>query len=70
MLSDMKPWCKKVNSKMFTLGIKMGQLAEKVGMSREYTSSVVHGRHYSPNAMKRISDALNIPFEPHRYLVK
>lgn len=63
MFPQVIPWCREVNDRMFVLNIRAGELARRVGMSREYVSSIIHGRHFSPKAMKKISDALDIPFE-------
>ena len=46
---------------MIDLDMTVKELAEKVGLSREYTSAVVNGRIYAEPAVKAISDVLNIP---------
>ena len=57
----LSPWCKQAKKAMIDLDMTVKELAEKVGLSREYTSSVVNGRIYAEPAVKAISDVLNIP---------
>ncbi len=57
----LSPWCKQAKKAMIDLDMTVKELAEKVGLSREYTSAVVNGRIYAEPAVKAISDVLNIP---------
>lgn len=56
----LSPWCKQAKKAMIDLDMTVGELAEKIGKSREYTSAVVNGRIYAEPAVKAISDVLNI----------
>lgn len=46
---------------MIELDLTVGELAKKIGKSREYTSAVINGRVYAEPMVKAISDVLNIP---------
>lgn len=42
-------------------GIKQGELAERVGISRAFLSQLEHGlRHLKPDLQKKIADALGV----------
>ena len=56
----LSPWCKRVKIAMIQADMNMKDLAEKIGMTREYTSSIVNGRTLSESAIRSISDCLNI----------
>ena len=56
----LSPWCKQVKIKLIELDMSVGELATRIGKTREYTSAVVNGRSYSEPAVKAISDVLNI----------
>lgn len=60
MAKKLSPWCKEVKIELIKKDMTVGELAKKVGLSREYTSSIVNGRSYAEPAVKAISDALNI----------
>jgi DNA-binding helix-turn-helix protein len=53
-------WCKRAKKKMIDLDMSVPELANKVSMTREYTSAIINGRAYSQSAIKSISDVLNI----------
>ena len=57
----LSPWCKQVKIAMIELDLTVGELAKKIGKSREYTSAVINGRVYAEPMVKAISDVLNIP---------
>ena len=57
----LSPWCKQAKIKMIEKDISLARLADDVGMSRPYASTVINGRVYSPPAVKKISDYLGIP---------
>lgn len=61
MARKLSPWCKEVKRTLISLDMSVGELAEKIGKTRQYTSAVVNGRIYSEPAVKEISDVLNIP---------
>jgi len=56
----LSPWCKQAKCELINRDMTVSDLAEKVGLTREYTSAVVNGRCYSEPAVKAISDVLNI----------
>lgn len=53
-------WCKRAKKKMIDLDMSVSELANKISMTREYTSAIINGRAYSQSAIKSISDVLNI----------
>ena len=53
-------WCKEVKKSMIDDDINMTELAERVGMCRNYVSGVVNGRVYAPESAKKISQDRNI----------
>lgn len=57
----LSPWCKQAKKAMIDQDITVSELAEKIGKTREYTSSVINGRVYAEPVVKEISDVLNIP---------
>lgn len=60
MKKKLTPWCESVKIAMIERGWSMQNLADAIGMSRVYTSAVVHERVYSEATAKRISDTLGI----------
>ena len=60
MAKILSPWCKAVKCELIKQDMTISDLAEKIGLSREYTSGIVNGRNYSEPAVKAISDVLNI----------
>lgn len=56
----LSPWCKQAKKELIDRDMTVGELAQAIGKSREYTSAVVNGRIYSGPAVKAISDVLNI----------
>ena len=61
MRKVLSPWCKQVKIAMIELDLTVGEVAKKIGKSREYTSAVINGRVYAEPMVKAISDVLNIP---------
>ena len=47
--------------KMIDMDLEVNELASSLGLTRPYVSSVLNGRVYSPVAVKKISDYLQIP---------
>jgi ribosome-binding protein aMBF1 (putative translation factor) len=60
MKRKLSPWCKAVKIALIQKDWSVGDLADAVKMSKEYTSSVINGRVISEQAAKVISDVLNI----------
>lgn len=60
MARILSPWCKQVKKELIDRDMGVGELAKKIGRTREYTSAIVNGRIYSEPAVKAISDVLNI----------
>ena len=60
MARALSPWCKQAKIRLIKLDMTVAELADKVGLTREYTSAIVNGRAYSEQAVKAISDVLNI----------
>lgn len=54
-------WSKQVKKKMIDMDWEMGDLADAIGKSREWTSAVVNERVRSVPTAKAISDVLNVP---------
>ena len=65
MAKVLSPWCKQAKIELIKRDMSVGELAENVGMTREYISAVVNGRVYSESAVKIISDVLNIKDSAH-----
>lgn len=53
-------WCKEAKKALVDKDLTMGQLADLSGISREYTSKIMNGRVYSPEAVRKISEVLEI----------
>lgn len=53
-------WCKSAKCELVMRDMTIADLAEKIGMTRAYTSAIINGRIYSKPAVKAISDVLNI----------
>lgn len=53
-------WCKAVKIELIQRDMKNKDLANAIGMSREYVNAVINGRIRSASAKKVISDYLNI----------
>lgn len=57
----LSPWSKRVKKALIDENMNIQELADGVGFTREYVSSVVNGRVISDAARSVISDFLNIP---------
>lgn len=51
---EIPAWAQKIRHSMVDAGISITDLAQEVGMSRVYVSTVLNGKRISPNAQKRI----------------
>ena len=60
MEKKLTPWCESVKIAMIERGWSMQNLADAIGMSRVYTSAIIHERVYSETTARLISDALGI----------
>lgn len=60
MKKELTPWCKRAKMAMLEQGVSGIKLAQDLGYSRCYISSIINGRKMCPPAIKRISDYLNI----------
>lgn len=60
MARTLSPWCKEVKIALIKRDMTVGELAEQIGLTREYTSAIVNGRIYAEPAVNAISDVLNI----------
>ncbi len=60
MEKKLTPWCESVKIAMIEREWSVQDLADAVGMSRVYTSSVINGRVQSEATMQLISNTLNI----------
>lgn len=61
MAKKLSPWCKTAKKALIDQDMEINEIAEELGMSRPYVSSILNGRVYSPVAVKKISDFLHIP---------
>lgn len=61
MARQLSPWCKLVKHELINRDMSITELAEAIGLTRQYTSGIVNGRIYAEPAVKLISDVLNIP---------
>jgi cyanate lyase len=60
MERELPKWCKEAKTAMIWKNLSYDDLAQHVGFTRQYVSSVLNGRVYSEKAVKKISDFLNI----------
>lgn len=60
MAKVLSPWCKQVKKELIDRDMTISDLAEKVGITRQYASEIVNGRRYAEPAVRAISDYLNI----------
>lgn len=61
MAKKLSTWCKVAKKTMIDRDMDVSDLAETLGLSRPYVSSILNGRVNSPVAVKKISDYLHIP---------
>lgn len=64
MARKLSPWCKWAQISLKLNDMNASELADKVNLTREYTSAVINGRAYSEPAVNAISDVLNISPSP------
>ena len=60
MARPLPTWCKEAKKKLIDNDMSIHELADKIGLSRQYATSIVNGRAYSEPAIQAISDVLNI----------
>lgn len=60
MKRTLPTWCKEIKKSMIDDDLNVTELAERVGLSRNYVSGVVNGRVYAPEIAKIISKDRNI----------
>lgn len=60
MKRTLPTWCKEVKKSMIDDDLNVTELAERVGLSRNYVSGVVNGRVYAPEIAKIINKDRNI----------
>lgn len=53
-------WCKEAKIQMIKLDLSTPELADAIGISRQYASAVINGKVYALSAIKRISSYLGI----------
>lgn len=61
MSNTMTAWGEAVKIELIKRHMTIAQLADHLGMSRSYVSSVINGRVYYEPAVRKISDFLGIP---------
>lgn len=61
MAKKLSPWCKNAKKTLIDKDLGVNELASELDMTRQYVSSILNGRVYSPVAVKKISDFLQIP---------
>lgn len=61
MAKKLSPWCKEAKKALIDKDLDINELAHALSMTRSYVSSILNGRVYSPVAVKKISDYLQIP---------
>lgn len=66
MARPLPQWCKNVKIELVRRDMSISDLARLVDLTKQYTSGIVSGRNYSEAAVKKISDALNIPDSPYQ----
>ena len=60
VVRDLPPWCKRAKIRMIEKDIRPTDLANELGMTRSYVSSILNGRVIAEPAIKRISTYLEI----------
>ena len=60
MAKILSPWCKEAKKAMIDKDLSVQELANQAGFRREYVSAIVNGRQYSPDAINKISEILEI----------
>ena len=60
MARKLPRWCKEARIAMIEKDLDVSTLAKEVGMTRQYVSSLLTGRHISDTGIKKISDYLGI----------
>jgi len=60
MAKTLPRWCKDAQIAMIEKDLNVNELARESGYTREYVSSLINGRHYSPDANTKISGILGI----------
>lgn len=68
MENVLAPWIKSVKIEMVRMDMNVATLAERIGKSREHTSSVINGRMIAPATSGLISDLLNVKNAPYSEL--
>lgn len=53
-------WCKEAKIQMIRKDITVPELAEAIGVTRQYASAIVNGRVIAEPVVKKISDYLGI----------
>ncbi len=61
MARKLSPWCKNARITMIEKNLSVSDLSKNIGLTREYTSSILNGRVYAAPAVKKISSFLGIP---------
>lgn len=61
MKKILSPWSKQVKKAMIDNDMDTTDLADALGYTRQYTSSIVNGVVYYEEAVVRISEKLSIP---------
>lgn len=59
-MAERSPWCKRVSIALIQRDMTKKELAEALGKSKQYISSVCSGRIYSESAINMISEFLGI----------
>ena len=60
MKTKLSPWSKSVKKELIERDMSIKDVADELGMAREYVSAVINGRVYSESAVKKISNLLNV----------
>lgn len=60
MAMTFEEWRKEARKALVDQDMTMNEFAERVGYSREYVSTVLCGRHFSTQAVQKISQVLGI----------
>lgn len=59
-MAKLSPWCKRAKHAMIDNDVKIAQIADATGYTRQYVSSVLNGRTITDGAIKKISAYLDI----------
>ena len=59
-MRTLSPWCKEAKKAMVDRGLRVKDLANEIGYTKEWTSAILNGRVRSETSAEAIGKVLNI----------